>query len=546
MTSDFDPQSIGRSLAKSRSALVYLWDATPGDVPVPMTIGELEGVLQVVERWRNGAQSILAPHLLTCLQSGLIGLSRPMRALAGGLCAWAGSPDHLLVMGEQGTSFRGVARCLVRLRTERRVEGTFQPWSQAKYGVYLSDMTLFVFDIESLDRQDQGAILEAVDRGMRVIGFTHEPLDAIDKVLLPTLAGHFAAAGVVEVPPLCMRPEDLPLLFYYILRQYSQSNYGVPGITVASLYKAAGERWPGNEVQLRSQLKSACEQTWEWYAHMWFPEEADGPFVPGEIAFQATVDMPGMLAETDIGDIPVVSMNELPSYDLKALMEAVDAVAEPAQRGRWTLDARARQFEEESCDQPTAKDPPVETQGSHDPQASAGPKKPEPPLVESWSEVTITLTSEDTVKITRSADHRVIAQGSYGALGFEMGNSPGNPVISWSLLKILIREQEIPSSDRQKVYDLRKRLIGLVGLKGDPIPRRSKGGGWRPAFVPQDRSYGGAGGPAVPRQVSLSEDDRAEFDMDLIDPDPEEEKDREIREAYEEDKGRKYGHQDVP
>ena len=381
MSSEFDLEAYVQSHSWSphmqdQNKPIFLDDRTPGDVPVKITVGDLVGALAVAARWRGESPSdLIRPELLTCLQNGLIGVSRPMQDVAGQLGLWANSSDHLVVRGEEGTNFRGVASCLLKLAADQRETDAFERWPQAQFGVYICGSTLFVYDIEALSRQDQGAVLDAMESGVRVIGFSNRSRDVMLEALSPSLANHLAVAGLVDVPPLCVRPDDLPLLAFYYLSQYTRGKHGVHGITVSSLYMMSGERFSMNELALRSWLKDACEDPCDEWAHLWNSEEAEGPFVPGGAAFQAAADLPGTPVHTDYHlinadndladteealvhserDLPVVSgllvvnMPDLPGYDLKGLLEAVDAATEPGQKGRWTLDRRLGHLQEESC-----------------------------------------------------------------------------------------------------------------------------------------------------------------------------------------------------
>jgi hypothetical protein len=372
MSSEFDLEAWSHERDQNRS--IFLNDGTPGDIPVEMSIGDLEGALAVAARWRGGCSATITPQLLTCLQNGLIGVSRPMAELAGELSLWADQSDHLVVTGGEGANFKGVAHCLLQLATDRQNQGILQPWPDAQFGVYECGTTLFVYDIETLCHSDQGAILNEIEKGARVIGFTHRPLEVMDEALAPSLARYFRLAGTVDMPPLCVRPDDIPLLAFYYISQYSRTEHGVHGITVSSLYMASGERWSTNEMELRSWIKRACEDPCDIWAHLLDSEEAEGPFVPGGAAFQAAADLPGTPIHTDFHPINVekdptdseddlihtgqvlpevdgllgVSTADLPAFDLRSLLEAVDTAAEPGQRGRWTLDHRMEHLQEET------------------------------------------------------------------------------------------------------------------------------------------------------------------------------------------------------
>ena len=327
------------------SNCVTLGPTVLGDNPVKIPYDALGAAMENAAQWRGGASAIISRQLRICLEHGLIGVSGQMLGLVGQLAGWADSPDHLLVRGEPGVPFDCIGRCVLALRSDRQPQrASFQHIPDTQHGNLECGNTLLVYDIETVSHGDQRAIMDRIRRGVRVIGFTHQSVDDLDEILLPTLATHLSVAGLLEVPPLCMRPEDLPLLCYYHLMQHNnRTKYGVHGITAASLYKASGDRWEKNDIALRSQLRSAWENPHDGWAHLWERTEDSEPFSAGESAFQAVPDLPG----TTDGDLPVVVMADLPSYDLMGLLEAVDARAAPEQRGRWALDYRTKYLEAE-------------------------------------------------------------------------------------------------------------------------------------------------------------------------------------------------------
>jgi hypothetical protein len=330
----------------TESNCAILGPTVPGEMPIMIPYDALEAALDRAAQWRGRVSTIISGQLCTCLEHGLVGVSGQMLDLVGQLDGWADSPEHLLVRGEPGVPFDCMARCLLGLRTDRQSQrASFQQVPDTQAGVLECGNTLLVHDIETVSHEDQRAIADRIRRGVRVIGFTHQSVDDLDEILLPTLATHLSVAGLLEVPPLCMRPEDLPLLCYYHLMQHNnRTKYGVHGITVASLYKASGDRWENNDIALRSQLRRACENPYEGWAHLWDPAEADGPFAAGESAFQAAPGLPGTTDE----DLPVVVIDDLPGYDLMRLLKNVDTAEEPDRRGKWTLDCRATYLVEDS------------------------------------------------------------------------------------------------------------------------------------------------------------------------------------------------------
>ncbi len=63
----------------------------------------------------------------------------------------------------------------------------------------------------------------------------------------------------IEIPPLRKRPEDIPLLAHYFLKQFQhESGQPIKGFTRDAMDRLVSYSWPGNVRQLRNMIQAAC------------------------------------------------------------------------------------------------------------------------------------------------------------------------------------------------------------------------------------------------------------------------------------------------
>jgi two-component system, NtrC family, nitrogen regulation response regulator GlnG len=225
---------------------------------------------------------------------GLIGSSRPMRQLFAMLERLGPSDSTVLIRGETGTGKDAVARALHSLspRTSGRfvvfdcasvnsnlieselfghTRGAFTHANTERMGAleYANGGTIFFDEIGELPLDLQPKLLRAIENRefrrlggsdvrkttARVIAATHRDLEEEVK------AGRFRAdlyfrlaVGVVDVPPLRMRPEDIPLLARHFVKETQGEKAVISAMTMAGLQC---ESWPGNVRELRNAVERA-------------------------------------------------------------------------------------------------------------------------------------------------------------------------------------------------------------------------------------------------------------------------------------------------
>jgi hypothetical protein len=228
----------------------------------------------------------------------------------------------------------------------------------------------------------QARILSAIDNpgSSRVLATTNTTIAALERPveeggLLPELLQRLCAGRAIELPPLCKRPEDLPMLIYYYVQRYRRGDCGpqeekVKSISAEWLYFAAGRRWARNLGELERSVTDACRAASRIDGTMCLRQPGEEPSGradwPTECPF--VVSWPAYITsiQHDLARYNNVSIEDLSGYDLRALLEAVDSHADSAKRGRWTLEARYGQYEpkrdegsgEEVQAQPSVKEDP--------------------------------------------------------------------------------------------------------------------------------------------------------------------------------------------
>ena len=358
---------------------------------------------------------------------------------------------------------------------------------------------LLLTDIEGapLPVQRRFVDLLAADR-LKVLATTHESVAALERrveqgSLLRELLNRLRTDGnVYEIPALCLRPEDLPLLIYCFVERFHRGDPEgeVKAIAAEWLYFAAGRRWPGNVDELERSVTEACRTALR----------IDGTircFQQGEDTLEQ-VDWPAdcpfglswpsyLQAQHDLKERGKVAVEDLPGYDLKSLLEAVDAHVEPADRGHWTIEARRRHLESERHGRPPEEgltaikvtpDPPAEERPAVIPF-------PRPDGVQ-WSQVKIRFKDGHTLSA------RVLGEWgtyNYAELGMVNRNN-GNPTVQWELLRTFaewdgILTWDSPQADRvnqKRKERLSKALRKFFGIDGDPITWDDKAKAWRTRF----------------------------------------------------------------
>jgi len=228
----------------------------------------------------------------------MLGDSEPMRRLRTTIEQYARADAPVLILGETGSGKELVAR-QIHARSAR-AEGPFVPVNCAaipetlleaelfghEKGAFTGALkarrgklalahggTLFLDEIGDLSPAAQAKLLRALEDGeivplgaetplrvdVRVLSATHRPL-AED-----VSAGRFREdlfyrleVGVVEVPPLRARGEDLPLLARTFLERSAARLGKRLHFADAALAQLAAYDWPGNVRQLHNEVERAA------------------------------------------------------------------------------------------------------------------------------------------------------------------------------------------------------------------------------------------------------------------------------------------------
>ncbi|KJS30814.1 MAG: hypothetical protein VR64_14295 [Desulfatitalea sp. BRH_c12] len=154
--------------------------------------------------------------------------------------------------------------------------------------------TLFLDEIGDLPLELQGKLLRVLQEGefsrvgsservkvdLRFIAATNEDLDrmiarkAFRKDLFYRIRG-----GLLHLPPLRERPEDIALLADLFLKRYDKPTQASRRVTSAALAHLLGYGWPGNVRELRSVIQSA--------ANLAQGKAIDVPHLPEHLAAQS-------------------------------------------------------------------------------------------------------------------------------------------------------------------------------------------------------------------------------------------------------------------
>ena len=236
----------------------------------------------------------------------LIGDSPVLSTLRGTLARVAQANSRVLITGEPGTGKDIVARQIHALSAraakpfmvvncailrpehiENELFGTERPGESMSHGVLeqADGGTLLLDEVADMPLETQGKIVRALQeqRFLRVGGKT--PVEVDVRILASTnrdlqalmSEGRFRqdlyyrlSVVPLAIPPLRERPQDIPALAEYFIRQYSkQSSLPPCGISPATMAEMQNYKWPGNVRQLRNAI--------EWMMIMWSGEQAIRP-----------------------------------------------------------------------------------------------------------------------------------------------------------------------------------------------------------------------------------------------------------------------------
>ncbi|MCL2330495.1 MAG: sigma 54-interacting transcriptional regulator [Phycisphaerae bacterium] len=252
------------------------------------TIGELRGEVDRLQnqlRERYGFANIVSrsPRMATVLER---------------IRSACSNSSPVLVCGEPGAGKEMIARTIHAngLQTEgpfsifngsatplERVEGELFGYAAGSIpgattehsGLYLAANggTLFIKDVDRLPSSTQARLLQTMqDRAVRAIGSTSVTPANVRIIASTTRSIEELVSGgllredlyyrlnviTIEVPPLRVRKEDIPLLVEYFVRhQNSQSTRNVREIAPEVWAMLSSHDWPGNVRELQNVIESA-------------------------------------------------------------------------------------------------------------------------------------------------------------------------------------------------------------------------------------------------------------------------------------------------
>ena len=231
---------------------------------------------------------------------GLVGSSPAMHRLYDRIEAAAGTRGTILIVGESGTGKELIARAihecgavptapfvalncaaipkdLIESELFGYRKGAFSGANADYLGLFRAAEggTLFLDEVTEMAPETQSKLLRAVqERSVRPVGSTKET--AVDARLVASTnrdpeeavrAGNLRQdlyyrlqAGVLNVPPLRERSEDIPLLVEHFIEYFNeklQPRIPVRGIEEDALTAMVEYRWPGNVRELSNCIEAA-------------------------------------------------------------------------------------------------------------------------------------------------------------------------------------------------------------------------------------------------------------------------------------------------
>lgn len=267
----------------------------------------IEHIVAKLQRWRRVDEVIAAPDI----EHLVVGASRAFRsALAEAVELAMFGSNPLLLTGETGTGKELVARLVHRVSPHTaggpfivldcttivptlagselfgHVRGAFTGAEQARTGAIAAadGGTLFLDEIGELPLDLQAQLLRVLQEhtykrvggdvwlksNFRLVSATNRDLVREQrKRRFRSDLYHRLASGVVHLPPLRERVEDIPLLFAHFLKQALHREVSLEASVLAMLSE---QSFPGNLRQLQQMALAVAAR-----------HSGDGPITPGDI-----------------------------------------------------------------------------------------------------------------------------------------------------------------------------------------------------------------------------------------------------------------------
>jgi transcriptional regulator with PAS, ATPase and Fis domain len=234
---------------------------------------------------------------------GIVGRSGGLRQMIGKLTALASSRSTVLIVGESGTGKELVARAIHQLAAPAApfvalncaalpkdlieselfgyLKGAFSGASQDQLGLFRSAHggTLFLDEITEMAPETQAKLLRAIQErcvrpvgamrevavDVRIVASTNrEPDQAVREGQLRKDLYYRLAVGVLRVPPLRERAEDIPLLVRHFVELFNLRLGKMPrvnAIEAGALELLKRHTWPGNVRELANAIEAALSFT---------------------------------------------------------------------------------------------------------------------------------------------------------------------------------------------------------------------------------------------------------------------------------------------
>ena len=231
---------------------------------------------------------------------GLVGASAAMRQLYERIEAAGATRGTILIMGESGAGKELVARAIHESGPEAGRQfialncaaipkdlieselfgykrGAFSGATTEYLGLFRAAEggTLFLDEVTEMSPDTQSKLLRAIqERSVRPVGSTREipvevrliastnrdPLEAVRSGQLRQDLYYRLQAGVISIPPLRDRPDDVPLLVQHFIDVFNSRRMRpvpVTGIEEDALQAMCRYQWPGNVRELANAIEGA-------------------------------------------------------------------------------------------------------------------------------------------------------------------------------------------------------------------------------------------------------------------------------------------------
>jgi len=234
---------------------------------VPGTSPAMLGIFEVLKR--------VAPTDISVLIEGPSGTGKELLARA----IHDNSPRR--DMPFRPINCAGLTETLLESELFGHVKGAFTGATSDRKGLFeIADKgTLLLDEIGDMPLNMQAKLLRFLEDGVVVPVGSHKPIKVDVRVISATNHDltelidrskfrqdlYFRIKGVsISVPPLRERPEDIPELVHYFIRQTAdQTGSDITGITDTAMQILKGYDWPGNIRQLRNSIRTMvvlCEK----------------------------------------------------------------------------------------------------------------------------------------------------------------------------------------------------------------------------------------------------------------------------------------------